>query len=88
MAIIALFLLGIGNFAILRAFLASGHPALQHVPALLREHDGRGAMLLEFGLLVTAMILTDKGYDAAGIAYGIYAIINGVTLMVVVWNDG
>ena len=88
MAIIILFLLGIGNFAILRAFLDSDHPALQHVPSSLRENGGRAALALEFVLLVTAMVMTDNGYLAAGIVYGIYAMMNGVTFMFVVWIKG
>lgn len=88
MAIIALFLLGVGNFAILRAFLASHHAALAYIPDVLKAHDGRGALILEFVLLVGAMVLTTKGYLAAGIAYGAYAMLNGLALMWVVWNDG
>ena len=88
MAIIALFLLGIGNFAILKAFLESDHPALQYVPDVLRRNGGRGSMVLEFVLLVSAMALTHNGYLAAGIAYGIYAMLNGLTLMLVAWNNG
>ena len=87
-AIIALFLLGIGNFAILKAFFASGHPALRHVPRFLRDNGGRGSLVLEFILLVSAMVLTSEGHGAAGIAYGIYAMLNGATFIFVVWNDG
>lgn len=77
MALIAIFLLGILNFALLEAVLRSRHPFLAQLPlARLGERAWLGA---EFALLLGAMLLVGNGYRGWGWAYAAYSAIGGLT---------
>ncbi len=76
MGVFLTFLLGIGNFALHRAVLESGHPML----AMSRWHRnsplGRMSMALEFVLLLSAMLLVSAGRNGWGVAYAVYSALN------------
>lgn len=76
MTLLAIFLCGIGNFVAQRAFLLSGHPLVSELPRPIRASNGLLAALLEFGLLLTAMLLDSRGMELAAPGYAIYTAIN------------
>ena len=76
-ALIALFLAGMGNFAMHRAVLDSRDPEVQAMVAPVVGAVGRPVMLaFEFALLLGAMLATTKAPVAALIVYGFYTIGN------------
>ena len=78
MALIAIFLLGVGNFALHRAVLESGHPLLGQSAWFTTMLGGKATMVLEFVVLTAAMALSQLGYDAASWAYAAYSGLNAV----------
>ena len=83
MIIAVIFLLGIGNFALHRAVLESGHPLLGQLPG---GAQGRGwqnrvrfTFVLEFFVLVAAMAMAENGWPSVVWAYLIYTGINGIS---------
>lgn len=83
MALFIIFLLGIGNFALHKAVLESGHPILAQ---LMRGGDsgkarrGRGVMLaFEFLLLTAAMLLAANRWPEVAFVYALYTTLNLVT---------
>lgn len=75
--ILALFILGIANFAMHKAVLESGHPAVGQLPESLRRFGGRVTLAAEFVLLVGAMLLVAAGFAGWGWAYLAYTMLNG-----------
>ena len=78
MALIAIFLLGIANFALHRAVLESGHPLLGQSAWFTTMLGGKATMMLEFVVLIAAMALSQLGYDGASWAYGAYSGLNAI----------
>jgi hypothetical protein len=78
MVIFFVFLLGIGNFALHRAVLGSGHPALAQLKWLAGAMAGRASLLLEFALLFVALLLAAGGHPGWAWAYLGYSVLNGV----------
>lgn len=76
MGLAIVFLLGIGNFALHRAVMASGHPLLARRSASGKRIGGRIAFALEFFVLVAAMLLVENGYHATAVFYAIYTLLN------------
>ncbi len=76
MGVFITFCLGIGNFALHRAVLESGHPWLTlsrwHKSSLL----GRMSLSFEFVLLLAVMLLVSSGRTGWGIAYAFYSAMN------------
>ncbi|WP_345719542.1 hypothetical protein [Qipengyuania aurantiaca] len=79
MLLILLFLLGVGNFAVHKAVLESGHPMLDALPSFYRSGGGRFSLGFEFVLLLAAMLLTANGWAGMAIAYAIYSLFNFAT---------
>lgn len=77
LAILALFLLGIANFAMHKAVLESGHPAVGQLPETIRRFGGRVTLAAEFVLLLGAMLLVAADFGGWGWAYLAYTILNG-----------
>ncbi|MXP10819.1 hypothetical protein [Pseudoblastomonas halimionae] len=75
MAILLVFLLGVGNFAAHKAALASNHPALQQMPWFHLMH-GRFSLALEFIVLLGAMLLAADGSHGWVLAYMVYSVFN------------
>ena len=78
MVIFFVFLLGIGNFALHRAVLASGHPALAEIAWLVRGLGGRASLVLEFALLLAALLLAAGGHPGWAWAYLGYSLLNAL----------
>ncbi len=76
MAILITFLLGIGNFALHRAVMDSGHPLLARLPWMVHALGGRFTLMLEFLLLLGALLFASEGVVSGPIAYVIYSMLN------------
>lgn len=77
MALLLSFLLGIGNFAMHKAVLESGHPLLGRMPWFVHLLGGRVSMVSEFLILLAALLLVAQGSPGWGVAYALYTLING-----------
>ncbi len=77
MALVFVFLLGIANFAVHRAVLASGHPILAQMAWLFRPLGGRLSLVAEFMLLVGTMLVIASGSPGWAWGYGAYSLLNG-----------
>ena len=71
-----IFLLGVGNFALHRAVLRSGHPLLGKVPRLLEALGGRLTLVVEFVVLLAAMLLAANGWPGLVWVYAGYSAFN------------
>lgn len=79
MVLAAIFLLGMGNFALHRAVMESGHPLVSQL-SLDPRGIGRKLMLAtEFMVLLVAMLLAANGWPGLVWAYLAYTCVNGVT---------
>lgn len=76
MGIVILFLLGIGNFAMHKAVLESGHPMLRQMP-WFDMLGGKFSLFVEFFMLVGAMLMVDSGSGGWAWAYVAYSAVNG-----------
>ena len=76
MILFVLFVLGIGNFAVHKAVLESGHPVLDALPGFYRTGGGRFSLWFGFFVLLAAMLLVANGWPSMGIAYGLYSLCN------------
>ncbi|MGJ8598323.1 hypothetical protein [Sulfitobacter sp.] len=76
LALIILFVLGVGNFALHRAVLDSGHPMVRQMPDFVRMLGGRLTLLAEFLVLLAAMLLSANGWSGLVWAYGAYSALN------------
>jgi hypothetical protein len=77
-ALLVTFVLGIGNFALHKAVLESGHPVLGRMPWFAHLLEGRGSLVLEFFALVVAMLLAGAGMTGWVWAYAGYTIFNAI----------
>jgi len=77
-ALLVTFLLGVGNFALHKAVLESGHPMLGRVPWFVHMLGGRGTLVVEFLILLGAMLLAGTGGAGWAWAYAGYTVLNGV----------
>ncbi len=80
-ALIAIFLAGIANFAMHRWLLDGGHPlvvaAIAPIQRALGQHATYG---LEFFLLLGAMLLSTRSWFIALCLYGVYTSLNAATI--------
>lgn len=83
MAIFAIFVLGIANFALHRAVIESGHPMLAQVPWFATQGGRRVALGLEFIVLLAAMLMAANGFPGLAWGYLIYTMLNGVSAWLV-----
>ena len=77
--VLAIFVLGIANFAMHKAVLESGHPLLARMPWFVHKLGGRASLVAEFLVLLGAMLLVATGYSGWGWAYLGYTGLNAVT---------
>ena len=75
MSLAALFVLGIFNVAASKAVLASDHLLVGSLPRHFRQNGGRLTILTEFCVLISAMLLLDSGFTAAGWIYAVYSFV-------------
>jgi len=78
MLLVLTFLLGAGNFALHKAVLESRHPLLGRVPWFVHMLGGRGSLVVEFLMLLAALLLVAEGYPAWAWAYLGYTALNGI----------
>lgn len=79
MWIVAIFFLGIGNFALHKAVLESGHPLVKNFTGPGRRGIRQGMMAGEFVALLTALLLVANGYPQWGWVYLGYSMFNALT---------
>lgn len=79
MALVAIFLLGVGNFALHQAVVDSGHRLIGDVPLAPGDVGRRILLGTEFLVLLIAMLLAANGWPALAWAYFLYTCINGLT---------
>ncbi|PKB13987.1 hypothetical protein B0I00_2615 [Novosphingobium kunmingense] len=72
MALILTFLFGVANFILHRAVLDSGHPLLETMAGFFQLMGGRAAFVLEFALLLGAMLLVGQGREGWAWFYAAY----------------
>ncbi|WP_230279545.1 hypothetical protein [Croceicoccus sp. Ery15] len=88
MALILLFVLGVGNFAMHKAVLESGHPLLGQLPWFVHMLGGRFGLLVEYLLLTAAMLVTyntdGAGGSGAALAYFGYTIANALAAWLII----
>jgi len=61
MGVILIFLLGIANFAVHKAVLESRHPLLGQVPMFFHLLGGRFSLIVEFLMLLGALLMVSQG---------------------------
>jgi hypothetical protein len=83
MAIFFLFLLGIGNFAMHKAVLESGHPLLGQVPWFFHLLGGRFSLVVEFFMLCGTMLMVSQGSEGWAWGYAVYSGINGLSVWLI-----
>jgi hypothetical protein len=78
MALIVLFFLGVGNFAMHRAVVNSGHPMLMRAPWATHRMGGWFGLGMEYLMLLACMTMTDHGSQGWVWGYGLYTATNGL----------
>ena len=78
MALLIIFVLGVGNFAMHRAVLASRHPLLGQMPWYIHLLGGRISLATEFLLLLGALLLAYYASPLWGWGYFGYTLLNGI----------
>lgn len=78
MAILLTFLLGIGNFALHRAVMDSGHPLIGQMPWFYHALNRRLALAVEFLMLLAGLLLTAQGMIWGAIGYVAYSALNAI----------
>ncbi|MBA4162512.1 MAG: hypothetical protein C0515_10655 [Novosphingobium sp.] len=79
MGLILLFFLGMGNFAMHKAVLESHHPLLERVPLFYNLLGGRFSLLVEFVMLLGAMLMVAQGSLGWALFYGVYTAFNALS---------
>ncbi|OZA92065.1 hypothetical protein U4960_01735 [Altererythrobacter sp. H2] len=79
MALIVTFLLGIGNFAMHKAVLESGHRLLGQFALAPGGKPRRVTLLVEFIILLAAMLGTANGLPGLALGYLLYSLANGLS---------
>ncbi len=79
MAITFLFLFGIANFAMHKAVLESRHPLLGRMPWLFHMLGGRFSLMIEFVLLLSALLLVAQGSQGWAWTYAAYSGLNALS---------
>lgn len=78
MAILILFLLGIANFAMVKAVLESGHPLLSRTPWYFNVLKGRLSLFFEFVMLLGVMLMVNAGSMGWAWGYLAYSLANAL----------
>ena len=78
LGVIVIFCLGIGNFALHRAVLESGHPLIGQIPRSVGWIGRRLTLIAEFIVLLMAMLLAANGWPGLAWAYAAYSGLNAL----------
>lgn len=84
--LILVFLLGVFNFAAHKAVLESGHPMLAQVPWLFQPLGGRLSLIVEFAMLLGAMIMAAAGSFGWTMLYAFYTAFNALAAWLIAGN--
>lgn len=76
LAILVTFLLGVGNFALHKAVMESGHPLLGRMPWFYHAMGGNFSLAVEFLMLLAALLFVAQESLAVAIAYVVYSMLN------------
>lgn len=76
MGLILVFLFGIGNFAAHQAVLRSDHPLLGRMPWFFHLFGGRFSLVVEFAMLLGALLLVRQGALIWAWFYAGYSLVN------------
>lgn len=79
MALIAIFLMGIGNFALHKAVLASGHRLFGQIGFPAGGSAGRITLAVEFVVLLAVMLGAANGWPQLAWGYFLYTLANGLS---------
>ena len=79
MALIFLFLFGVANFALHKAVLESGHPLLGRMSWFFHMLGGRFSLMVEFVMLLSALLLVSQGSQGWAWTYAAYSVLNAVS---------
>lgn len=77
MGIVLVFLFGIANFAAHKAVLECGHPLLGQLPWYVHALGGRLSLIVEFVMLLGAMMMVASGSVGWALGYAAYTLANG-----------
>lgn len=83
MVLLFVFLLGIANFALHKAVLESGHPLLGQVPWFFHLLSGRFSLMVEFVMLLGAMLMVGQGSTGWAWFYVAYSGVNALSAWLV-----
>ncbi|MFO1255077.1 MAG: hypothetical protein U1E37_05340 [Sphingomonadaceae bacterium] len=84
MGLVLVFLLGVGNFAVHKAVLASRHPLLGRVPFFFHLLGGRFSLVVEFAMLLGAMLMVAQGSLGWALFYAAYTAVNALSAWLIV----
>jgi hypothetical protein len=79
MALVMLFALGVANFAMHKAVLESGHPMVERTTVWFGLMGGKLGFVIEFIVLLGAMLMVDAGMVGWAWAYCGYSLLNGLS---------
>lgn len=79
MAILIIFLLGVGNFALHRAIMESGHPLLDQMPWFYHAISSRLSLVVEFLMLLGGLLLASEGIVWGALGYLAYSLLNAIS---------
>lgn len=85
-AVVIVFCLGVFNFAAHKAVLESGHRMLAQVPWLFQPLGGRLSLVVEFAMLLGAMIMAASGSAGWTWVYAFYTVLNGFAAWLIASN--
>ncbi len=72
-------MLGIGNFAMHRAVIESGHPFVEDSKLHFGKHFGKySSYIIEFVILTGSMLFAAAGYGIAAAVYVLYSVLNAL----------
>jgi hypothetical protein len=81
------FLLGIGNFAMHKAVVQSGHPFVEDTKLYFGRHFGKyGSYAIEFVILSAAMLFANAGSLLIVIFYVGYTSLNMLATYLLLWG--
>lgn len=72
------FILGVGNFALHRAVLESGHQLIGQMPGFASVLGKRLTLVAEFLVLLAALALAANGWTSVSFAYLAYSALNAI----------
>ncbi|WP_246543590.1 hypothetical protein [Novosphingobium profundi] len=84
LALIVVFVLGVGNFAAHKAVLESGHRMLAQVPWLFKPLGGPISLVVEFVMLLGTMLMVAAGSQGWALLYLGYSLANAVAAWMIV----